>query len=742
MSSESHTARNLLSDDPRDGSSERPDELGREGFAEYLGRLLENVREQSASSVLALIGDWGSGKTSVLELLRQRLSADDAAVWLLADFNPWTYPDAASLQRGFFNELTAALPKNDRPSGARAKVGGLARAISPIGKLGGLVGVDAEGAIQALADLVLGDASASAAKRAAESALRRVKRPILMVIDDLDRLTPAELLEVLKLVRLIGRLPHVYYLLCYDERTLLDVLQRTEISGGDESRARAYLEKIVQVRLDMPALRESQRSRLLDQGLISILDSNAVLLPPADKQRLNDVYFSVLDRRLTTPRAITRFLGQVQAFFAPLRGEVDFVDYFLVSWLRTEEPGVYTMLQRDRDALLGRYYGDWSIGRRDADAAAGRRQFWQDRINGAQVEAADQDGVIRVLSGLFPEVAAAFTSSASYTTASERRTPKAISHPDYFDRYVSFGVPDDDLPDSVVGRALADLTNHTTSTALDRLTNELQANASRTIRKIDASRDAGTPMPEVALFELIARTWPDVDRERSEIFVDPQRAAERGAALCLLRMDREIAVQTAERVAAQPERGPFVVNVVRQLHRDKRSPYSDLVPADDDLIPLAQVATAAIKRWYDTHPAASPFDEGAMSSFWAWTELDSSGARAWLRNQVDNDHWSLQDAVGALTSVATSIGEPGGRRSIGDFQLAEVDEVFGLSRVFSELGPALDTTVPFHGDPLDTPATPKNRTHYAMARLQQTRAERTPPPEKDGDPTEAPDTHA
>ncbi len=46
-----------------------------------------------------------------------------------------------------------------------------------------------------------------------------------MILDDLDRLTAEELMQVFKLVRLVGRLPYVYYLLGYDEQTLVDLIK-------------------------------------------------------------------------------------------------------------------------------------------------------------------------------------------------------------------------------------------------------------------------------------------------------------------------------------------------------------------------------------------------------------------------------------------------------------------------------------------------------------------------------------
>lgn len=706
---------NLLSDDPRDGSSERPDELGRGAFVGYLRSLLDGVRSQSESTVMALIGDWGSGKSSVLELLEKQLTL---TTWLVGTFNPWTYADKASLQRGFFSELAAALPENGRPSSARAKIGDLARTVSPLGKLGGIVGVDGEGIIHALADIVVGDTSASAAKRVAETALRRVHRPLLMVIDDLDRLTPDELLEVLKLVRLIGRLPHVYYLLCYDERTLLDVLQQTPLAGGSEGRARAYLEKIVQVRLDMPALLQPQRASLLNRGLDAILSENSVVLTRAEEERLGDVYFSVLDRRLNTPRSITRFLGQVQAFFPPLRGEVDFVDFFLVSWLRTQEPGIYTMLQRDRDALLGRRRGDWGIGRRDEAAAKERQAFWVERVKAAQVNPVDQDGVLRVLAGLFPEVEAAFASAQYYASSTDSERPRAISNADYFDRYVTFGVPDDDLPDSIVHDALGDLTASTMSDALKRFTEELTTHTERAVRKLNALRDAGTPLPEPEIFELLAEVWPNIEPFRTELFSDPRGSVERAAALCLLNVDSHTSVEIAKRVAAHADQVPFVISVVRRLHGARTSPYSSTVPDDYDLTPLREISFAAAQQLHERSEVTSPFDPGIMGQFWALNTMDAARASEWLRAQVDTGRWTLLDTVGALTSTATSIGG-GGRTFIGEFEVSVVDQVFTLDRVFGELERELRSAEPFRGDPHDIDATPATRIAYALSALKQ-----------------------
>jgi hypothetical protein len=58
----------LFSDDPVDGTERAPDVLGRRTYAEHVVGLLERVRGQSESSVLAMIAPWGAGKSSVLAM--------------------------------------------------------------------------------------------------------------------------------------------------------------------------------------------------------------------------------------------------------------------------------------------------------------------------------------------------------------------------------------------------------------------------------------------------------------------------------------------------------------------------------------------------------------------------------------------------------------------------------------------------------------------------------------------------
>ncbi|MFV0452858.1 MAG: P-loop NTPase fold protein, partial [Propioniciclava sp.] len=321
----------LFSDDAV--ASEADDRLGRTQFAGRLVELLDGVADETSSAVVGLIGAWGSGKTSVLHLVRSRMTGDDR--WSVVDFNPWVTADVAGLTREFIATVQSALPAHDS---ARKRLASYARRIAPFTSLAAPFGLDPSKAMSAAADSLSGDVSLEGERRRLEQALSESGHKILVLIDDVDRLHADELTSLLKLVRLVGRLPNVFYVLAYDETTLLDILGRSDVACGMPSRALAYLDKIVQLRLDLPPVPQVLLDRMMDETLEQILTANSLELSREDAERFGVAYHFHLRQVLAEPRHIKRYFGQVGAVLPLVAAEVDLVDFALVTFVRTFYP--------------------------------------------------------------------------------------------------------------------------------------------------------------------------------------------------------------------------------------------------------------------------------------------------------------------------------------------------------------------------------------------------------------------
>ncbi|MFD8477249.1 P-loop NTPase fold protein [Streptomyces globisporus] len=679
----------FFNDEPFLDHEEGPDLLGHGQYAQHVISLLDRVRAQTETGVLALIGPWGSGKSGVLGKVARRLraTADDDG-WLVAELNPWLYSDLDSLTLALFSEIRAALPDDGRWSDARERIGGFGKAISPLGKVTALFGLDSEALIHEVSDRISGDTSASAAKHKAEAALRKAGHPVLVVMDDLDRLTPEELLVVFKLVRLVGHLPNVYYLISFDERTLLDVLQRSDLVGSSESRARDFLEKIVQVRLDLPAFREREADALVDRSLSALLSSHGLALTPSEQERLSEAYYRYLQARLRTPRAIKRFFGQIDATLGPLSGNVDIVDFLLVTFLRTSEPRAYQLLWQHRAELTGT---EVNLSSRRDERPEQSIERWRTRLREAGVAEQHLGGVIGLLGMLFAPVRQALGQGTTNLQAVAQR--RGIGSIDYFDRYMVFGVPEDDLPEHTFDTALKQLAANTPGIEAEELILRLRDDTQRITRRIQYRREAGTPLPAAALLRAAAPHYGHLT------------AAPQGV-LGLFTADRAMEFLAKDLLAdlAESDRSAILktmaetfngaVLAARTLQRVTNHTGSD-VPD--------QAPAAAATDWTDearslisheiarhlTPSASRPvteLTEPEITLLWAWRHTTSETTRAWIDQRLD-DAWDPLDLLAALL--------PSDRTQfpvIDNDTLQSLDALIGLEALYRRLSTHLDTT--------------------------------------------------
>ncbi|TLM59243.1 MAG: hypothetical protein FDZ69_14220 [Deltaproteobacteria bacterium] len=177
------------------------DALGRvkpaQSFADQILAL-----DSTEGVVVGILGPWGSGKTSFVNLARERLKQSDIAV---LEFNPWMFSGADQLVQAFFIELSAQLKLRSGLAEIGKLVEDYGETFSGLGWLP-LVGPWIERgrtATNVIAKLLQRrkEGIRSSQSKVCE-ALRKLDTPIVVILDDIDRLTTSEIRDVFKLVRL------------------------------------------------------------------------------------------------------------------------------------------------------------------------------------------------------------------------------------------------------------------------------------------------------------------------------------------------------------------------------------------------------------------------------------------------------------------------------------------------------------------------------------------------------------
>ena len=248
---------------------------------------------------------------------------------MVAVFNPWLFKGRDELVAGFFNALRTALGRSrtedarlllealDHYRGAIQVAGhGIAAAIDAHG--GGSTATTVWGKICALWRGIPEPKlrSADSERKALELKIIDAKCAVVVLIDELDRIEDDEVRAVAQLVKAVGDIRGVAYLVAYDPDRVVDALGR---GSGDERRqsGERYLEKIIQLPIPLRPLFGEDIRALLEAALA---DHKVVLTAPRtqNQQALFDHLVSVI----TTPREVKRLIGAYAVFEQIARGEI------------------------------------------------------------------------------------------------------------------------------------------------------------------------------------------------------------------------------------------------------------------------------------------------------------------------------------------------------------------------------------------------------------------------------------
>lgn len=711
-------------DDPIDGCGESPDLLERGGFASGVAGALEEYRVQKSSSVVALVGPWGAGKSSIIGLIQQELreqGSGDTRPWTIVDFNPWLFQDLTSLQIGFLGALQGALggsKRSRRGKAIQAAVGSIGKRIAPLGGLGAAVGLNLAEPLKGIAALIEGQENPKRDQDKLGALLLAEKSPVLVVLDDLDRLSPDELLLVFKLIRLVGRLPYVHYLVAFDEDTLLDVLSRTGLVGRrDLRRASDYLEKMIQLRVDMPPLRDAQVSSLVDEAINSMAGTIGLEVNDRDAARFTMAYAAHIRRRLDTPRAIKRYVAQVEAMYPSLRNEVDPVDFLLLTWLRTAEPLLYTRLPAERLDLAGAS-DTFEAFRGGKAKPSERRDHWVGIFKASKVAKRHRDGVAEVLGSLFPRFNAIWNSQNQFGTSESG--PKRIANRDYFDRYFAFDVPTEDILDSSAASAYTVIVSERASEDLDAFGLALRAHTRLAINKIEAlfnqDRD---PVSAERLLIWVAQQLPSISENHD--FMSPRRIAAGLCARLYLQLGPdEAALRRVLDNLANLE-GGMVLGA--RLVSEATGHFYGGGTNEVDLVRAAYEKASVhfgdlIMVAFQSQSTIGPLDlpDDVWQLMWSWRAIDLAGAQNWIARRVADRTWSRLDIAARLVNTRAPAGVPNPVWRIAELDMEVVEELIGIKSLIAEIGPDTIRATPSQ-DLREAIATPETRRAYVVEML-------------------------
>ena len=468
--------------------SAEEDRYGITPFARCLAKSIKSIKAPFGTCI-ALNGPWGSGKSSAINLIRHGLESDGDEALIISDFKCWWYKGEEALVLAFLQNMNVLLTNTlkDKVKNLVPKLGqSLLQASLSVGPAiatatGGPIAGALTGAGLTFTQRFFpeGDTVEKTFRNLAE-VLEKEQKRFLIIIDDIDRLAPEEALAIFRMIKSVGCLPNVMYLLVFDRALADKVVAECYPSEGPH-----FLEKIIQASFDLPMPIQTD----INDGVFTAIQETCGTLDDVQLNRFQNIFHDIVVPYMQTPRDVVRFQNVISVTWPAIVGEVCLADFIALETLRLYEPSLFQAIRSNKLKLCG-----W-----DRELNLGQEEKGDFEFYLREVREEFHDVARTALKSLFPRMEiTSYGGEFHVGWDAERR----VCVEEHFDTYFRLFLSDEKLPMDRINEFIEKANNP------DFIQESLkEAAASR--------RRSGTSMVPVVLDELIAHA-PKISKEKVE----------------------------------------------------------------------------------------------------------------------------------------------------------------------------------------------------------------------------------
>ncbi|SCY76143.1 KAP family P-loop domain-containing protein [Flavobacterium anhuiense] len=431
----------ILEDLPSDGFYEDlpifkadEDSFNRKGIAKEIADKI-NITSNKKSFAIGILGEYGTGKTSFMNLIKTNLDTKKISV---IEFNPWGVEGKSNIQQDFFDVLSSNLYRVD------PKISGLvldysrklARTSSTMEKILRHTGIIGS---------LFHESNYIDDYERINQLLESSGKKIVVIIDDLDRLYSEEVLEVLRIIRNSANFTNIFYLVAYDKsyvnRAVLTINANTGAS---------YLDKIIQLEIPLPK-RDSSDLQIQLQGYLELFldpDDFKVFTEHILTTGFSPQYEYAYPKIFRQSRDIIKFINGFKLIYIKLKDEVFFESFFVLELLKFRFPLIYDRLyENKKDFVHEQAFATLESQFYELDTYIEDKESKISIIRKLRSENEYQDDEIKLIEGLLHHLFFGWERTKS--------AKNSIIHPMYFDRYFRYRIGSREISEKFFKKAFS-----------------------------------------------------------------------------------------------------------------------------------------------------------------------------------------------------------------------------------------------------------------------------------------------
>lgn len=318
----------LLEDKPIECMEEDAFDLVEE--AEKIAKEI-SARSRAKTSSIAITAPWGGGKSSFLNLIRKQINEDEFEI---VYFVPRDSKSVQTIQEDFFSMIACVLAKYDSRCSHIMK-----------DYMASLQLIDNRSIVERLLSFYrIWDKDSL--KDSIKESFAALKKRVLVIIDDFDRLSKEEILEVLKLIDGNAAFTNLIFLTAYDKEQINRVLGDTYKTPDA-----CFIDKFFDVEFAIPFRPYIYIAKYIEETLCKQLGTSDG--EEGSIQQVITEHTSIFKEYIPTLRDAKRYINQVLLDFKQIWGEVIVRDFFLLQLVKYRYPELYKGIFKQKYLKIG-----------------------------------------------------------------------------------------------------------------------------------------------------------------------------------------------------------------------------------------------------------------------------------------------------------------------------------------------------------------------------------------------------
>ena len=324
---------------------------------------------------IGVIGEWGSGKSTIINFAKQELK-DTKDFIIIDDFDPWTINSEDALILAMYNTIIENLGENISYFKRKKVQNALLNVTTDIPYIGKGLGNFFKSRIDDYSEY-------KEIKADLEEKLKKSKKRLVFIIDNLDRMSKKNLLFLLTLTGTLFKLPNITYIVAYDKERLNKILDPNEINPK-------YIEKLINKEILIPKIHNSDKQYIFYNCLKNFLKENDEIFSIKINQivdEINNTVFKKIASKFYNIRDFIRFINFISydINYSFLVVYLDRNDFLIMKTIQFLDYELYQKIYKNKDFIT-------KIIKEEKDLTEKDKQFYE------EVESSDFFDLLQLLS--------------------------------------------------------------------------------------------------------------------------------------------------------------------------------------------------------------------------------------------------------------------------------------------------------------------------------------------------------